>query len=131
MSDLPVGYQRQNLWLTQNFHGLSWDSTNGYTVTHIRKIIFQLCKVDAIFFCKGLEKVNWIKKLFQLKNVNDITEQGCPCLSELKFTVGCNGCTYHTPIEERACALRNCLQLQYWLRIQMTALVNAISCISV
>jgi hypothetical protein len=119
MNDLPAGLQRQNQWLTEKFHGLKWDSTNGYTITHIRKIIFMLCKGDAMFFCKGLEKVDWIKKLFQLKNVKDISEHGCPSLSELNFPVGCS---YHTPIEPRACALRNCLQLQYWKKHQMPRL---------
>jgi hypothetical protein len=119
INDLPIGLQRQNQWLTKMFHGLEWENTNGYTVSHIRKLIFILCKSDAVFFCKGLEKVDWIKKLFQLQNVKDIADHGCPCLNDLNFSVGC---TYHTPIEPRACALRNCLQLQYWAKCETTKL---------
>ena len=33
MHELSVGIQKQNQWLTKMFHGLEWDSTNGYTVS--------------------------------------------------------------------------------------------------
>ena len=87
MQDLFLGYLKQSKWLTLNYHGLSWDSTNGYTVTHVRRLIGQLCEVDAVFFCKGIEKVQWIRKLFQVKNVKDVNDEGCPSLSTLNFIV--------------------------------------------
>jgi hypothetical protein len=121
MHELSVGLQRQNQWLTEKFHGLQWDSTNGYTITHIRKMLSMMCKADAMFLCKGLEKMMWISKLLQLDNVTDISDYGCPGLNDLSYSVGC---TYHTPIEPRACALRNCLQLQYWAKCEKTKLTN-------
>lgn len=34
ISQLTPGLQKQAKRLTQNVHGLSWDSTNNYTLTH-------------------------------------------------------------------------------------------------
>jgi len=69
MVELAIGYQKQCEWLIENFHGLSWDTSNGYCITHIRRIIAQLCEVGAAFFSKDTEIVQRIKKLFQVNNV--------------------------------------------------------------
>jgi len=130
ITELPLGYQKQVEWLTQNFHGLKWDSSNGYSVAHLRKMMHVLCEPDAIFYCKGTEKVDWIKKIFQLNIVKDVTDQGCTALNALNFNVSVKACTYHNPIEMCGCALRNVVQLQYWLKLQHSNVVEAISTIS-
>jgi len=116
ITEVGVGYQKQVQWLTQNFHGLHWDITNGYSVSHLRRIIFQLCSSKPTFFCKGLEKVQWIKKLFHLEIVNHISEKEYPALKTLNLNTGISKCTYHDPVEVNACALRNCFQLQHWMK---------------
>ena len=118
MQDLPLGYQKRSEWLTLNFHGFSWDSTNGYTVTRVRRLLTQLGEVDAVFFCKGMEKVQWIRKLIQVKSVKDANDEGCPSLSTFNFNVSVKACTYHVALEVNAIVKRNCLQLEFCLKLE-------------
>ena len=90
----------------------------------MRRLLTQLCEVDAVFFCKGMEKLQWICKLFQVKNVKEVNDEGCPSLSTLNLNVSVKSCTYHVPQEVNACAMRNCLQLQSWLKLQSCKVVD-------
>ena len=77
-------------------------------MTLVHRLLAQLCEVEAVFFCKGMEKVQWIRKLFQVKNVKDVNDEGCPSLSTLYLNVSVKSCTYHVPLELNTCAMRNC-----------------------
>jgi hypothetical protein len=127
--DLPVGYQRQVEWLTRNLHGLHWDTTNGYTVSHIRHIVSQCCEMGSVFYCKGSEKMTLLQKLFHMENIVNVEDQGCPALRALSFKLNTSCCNYHQPVHEYACALRNCMQLQFWLKIQASKVMDGISTI--
>ena len=125
--DLAAAYQTQVDWLTHHLHGLQWNTANGYTVSHIRHILSQCCDMGSIFYCKGHEKMVLLEKVFQLKNIVNLEDQGCPALRALNFKVDILKCTYHEPVKEYACALRNCIQLQYWLKLQTLKVVDGIS----
>jgi len=58
-----------------------------------------MCTSDAIFFCTGLEKVQLIKKLFHLEDVDNVSENECPALKTLNLNTGRSKCTYHDPVE--------------------------------
>jgi hypothetical protein len=127
ITELTLGYQRQTEWLINNFHGLNWNTNNGYSIPQLRRLLSAFCHNDSVFYCKGSEKVCWISKLFRLSNVKDLTELGCPALSKLNFKIGMTNCTYHVPIENHACALRNSLQLQFWMKLQNSKVTEEIA----
>lgn len=109
-NDLPFTYQKQVDWLTSHLHGFAWNSSNGYTVSHIQHVLFQCCPSDAMFYCKGAEKAVWLRKLFHI-DVFDIAKEHCPALNELNFKISCS---LHESIVKSGCAFRNCQQLVYW-----------------
>ena len=125
--DLALGYQKQVQWLTQNFHGLPWDTSNGYTISYIGRIIAQCCERNAIFYCKGVEKTLWLRKLFRIENLVNVEDEGCSALNDLHFKLSILNCTYHEPVQRHACALRTCMQLQFWMKLQSSKVVDRIS----
>jgi len=63
-----------------------------------------------------------------LESLNHVSEKECPALKTLNLNTGMSKCTYHDPVEVNACALRNCLQLQYWMKHEKSLnLVNTLS----
>jgi len=65
ITEVGLGYQKQ--WLTENFHGLHWNTANGYSVSHLRRKNFQLCSSNAIFFAKVLKRYSGLKNYFTWK----------------------------------------------------------------
>ena len=108
LSDLACGNQGQIEWLTQNLRELSLDNTNGYTIFQIRKLLFYWREPDAVFLCNAVEKANYIKKLFKLKNVNHVQV-------DLDFELD----------------LRNCTQMQYWVKLQIMRILNGASYVTI
>lgn len=76
-----------------------------------------------IVFCKGLEKVSWIRNIIGSSKVYNLEDKGCPSLIDLysKYYSFENvfSCIHHSTV----CALKNILCLRNWCfdnRIDLT-----------
>lgn len=104
---LGVKQQKMCNWLTTNFHNLNWDDgdvTIDVVINSIRRIINNDC-----LHVKGREKAEYLKSIFRENNIIELEFLGCPSLTKLPdMEVGC-------PHHMRNCALRNAINLAYWL----------------
>lgn len=70
--------------------------------------------IDKMIYCKGLEKMLWIKKLLDYNDVYNLELKSCPSLlslyEEYRLSTDVYTCIYHPTI----CALRNVTCLKKW-----------------
>ena len=113
-SSLPAKYKSENLWLTHNYHGISWgsgDIPQDEFAETLRNILHDASKVHV----KGLEKQRWLKKY--IKNVYNIEDLGCPSLLKLDLTnMLCNNYDKWQSCWKPMCAARNAVALKNWLQ---------------
>lgn len=119
---LAISYQKQCKRLSENFHGLLANNSNGYGITHIRRRIKQRCEVDAEFFCQDTENVLWFQMWFELKK--DVNDEAYPSLYSLNFNVDVKFCTCLILPGAYACAMRNFIQFLYSLMLQSSKVVD-------
>lgn len=50
-------------------------------------MIAQPSEADAVFYCKSTGNMQWIHRLFQLKIVNDVSDEGCPSHGTLIYNI--------------------------------------------
>lgn len=60
---LDEQHQKQTKWLTENYHGLNWNSGN-ISLTKLRNTI-QPVLWKKIVYLKGEEKIKWFKHIFR------------------------------------------------------------------
>lgn len=110
---LPVKYKAMNLWLTRNYHGMSWeDGEIPYEAaeTIIGAILQRARKV----YVKGLEKTQWMKK-FTNAEIIDLETLDCPSLKKLPKIPP--GCSHHSFQTKHNCANANVKSLKCWLKV--------------
>lgn len=147
---LTEAKQRENKWLTKNYHGLNWTKGDTPYDVMLSKLQERLAN-RYIIYVKGSEK-----KMFVLNHlltasstdcfdevdstsspsqpaVMDLGDIGCESLSSLKsnftpvtigFTLRCN----HHKSTTHQCALTNCILLRNWLintaRFRLSSIIN-------
>lgn len=110
-SDLTETEKKQVRWIERN-RKIYWSSGNIPYANH--KILLAGFLKDKNVYCKGLEKVSWIRNITNNSIVYNLEDNGCPNLFELysKYSsfknVSC--CIHHSTV----CALKNVLCLRNW-----------------
>lgn len=69
---------------------------------------------NKTIYCKGLEKVNWIRNILQRDNVINLEDMGCPKLLSLYEEYRSSNDTYHCIYHPTICALKNVTCLRKW-----------------
>lgn len=74
--NLSMETKKQVNWLEKNYHGISW--SEGYiTQSELEKTISPILK-GKVVFVKGVEKVEWLKQIFNTKMiVVNLEDFGC------------------------------------------------------
>lgn len=78
---LDEDHQRQAKWLTENYHGLDWNS--GFINLNELRSIIKPILMKKIIYIKGEEKVKWLKDI-----LNDHKINNCDIIINLE-TIGC------------------------------------------
>ena len=80
---LPEKVQKAYLWLTNNFHGLDWNSGD-YSYKRLPFFVesIKLRYPESVFFAKGFEKSVFLSKLFERQFI-DLDDLRCPRLNQL------------------------------------------------
>lgn len=108
-------HSTQNLlnWLTNNIHGLNWNSYNEDFLLTEELVDFIKREVkDDVVLVKGADKKKWLLKF--LKNqIIDLFEEGCPNLNKLKSIFKSYHCNqhYHNSLN---CSLENVYFIYFW-----------------
>lgn len=109
-SDLTETEKKQVRWIERN-RKIYWNSGD-IPYANYKILVAEFLKSKTVF-CKGLEKVFWIKDIIH-SDVYNLADLGCPSLFDLysKYNTFENvfSCIYHSTV----CALRNVLCLKYW-----------------
>lgn len=104
--------ERKQVWWIQKNRKIYWDQ--GFIpyknyLTYIEDILD-----DKTIYCKGVEKVTWIKKIFDRNDVINLENMNCPKLLNLyedyRLSSDVFNCVYHPTI----CALKNVSCLRKW-----------------
>lgn len=114
---LSLEKQRENKWLTRNFHGLPWNSGD-ISYTDLFDRLRDLLKSCVTVFVKGLEKKEFIQSMSlgpRYCEVKDLTSLGCYSLNHLTETCTIDSlkCNHHKSPAHR-CALANAVNLRKW-----------------
>lgn len=112
---LSPKYQQQAIWLYNNHHGLSWNSGND-TPNNVAQYIINNNLLTQKIYVKGLEKKNWLLKVFQfidISLINNLEDFDCPNLQQLRTNnTTMDSCNNHKGF----CALQNCFLLNHWIQ---------------
>lgn len=114
---LNIKDKKQAIWLTKNYHGLSW-SCGSIPIKELREIIRPILKNIDHIYVKGKEKVEWLQFILDCKEIslNIINIEQIGCEINLKKNIR-NGiyvdiCKKHS--NHFHCALKNVLDLTNW-----------------
>lgn len=110
-TNLTRSEKRQTRWIEKN-RGICW-SEGFIDYREFRRIIKPILNGKKLFV-KGLEKIEWIKKLCNNCAIVDVGEKGCPSFLNL-YTTYCKNnvnlnCFYHS----KYCALKNVICIRQW-----------------
>lgn len=112
-NNLPPYLQSQAYRVYQKHHGLKW--SEGFTPLESIITRFSEMLKEHVIYVKGSAKIKWIKDLFRLgenSNVQDLTEEGCPNIENLRRTFpDVKRCIVHHGV----CALQNVLLFKMYL----------------
>lgn len=110
-SDLTETEKRQVRWIERN-RKIYWNSGN-IPYKNLRMLVAGYLTGKTVF-CKGLEKVSWIRDIIGTSKVYNLEDKGCPSLISLysKYYSFENvfSCINHSTV----CALKNILCLRNW-----------------
>jgi len=81
--DTVAATLKENIWLTNNFHGISWEEGD-VPYAQLRSILTEQIDPGSRVYVKGEEKANFIQKLTSA-NVVDLQTLGCPSLRRPNF----------------------------------------------
>lgn len=119
---LPLSKQKQNLWLTRNLHGITWESGScpAAAIHDIIKI-FNNSKIQL--YAKGESKIKVLDKYFPDCHIVNLDAMGCPNYAELArnlnpFTqVSCSSYpqAHNSMAYEHHCAQRKGYVYAQWL----------------
>lgn len=103
--------RKQVNWIQRN-RKICWnDGFIPYSnyMTHVEEFLY-----NKIIYCKGHEKMLWIKKVLDYNDVYNLEDKSCPSLlnlyEEYRLSTDVYSCVYHPTI----CALRNVTCLKKW-----------------
>lgn len=116
---LAVDFQRTNRWLTKNHHGLEYN-TGFVCYDELYGILHHLFSTVQAVYVKGIEKQKEILKIFNDLHIIDISELGCPTLSELQESYCRTACIWHKDTSF-VCATRNVKNILSWYNEYNTA----------
>lgn len=125
---LDKEHQKQAKWLTENYHGLEWNS--GYiSLSELRNIIVTILSKKVVYV-KGEEKVKWLENILktQRKNICKIINvETIGCTININKNTSCqqytkfHACNKHTGLKENKtknlkchCAMKNVSILSDW-----------------
>lgn len=108
---LSVTEKKQVKWIEKN-RKIYWN--DGFIPYSNYSMYINEILIDKIIFCKGTEKMVWIKNMLQRAEVYNLEDMQCPKLLSLyekyKHSTDVSSCIYHPTI----CALRNVTCLRKW-----------------
>lgn len=114
--DLPHKDRETNNWLTDTYHGISWDKAGDIKVEDINDTLTHLFNgVDRIYV-KGFEKKKWLEVLINHKTpVTNMEDFGHMNLSDLQGEM----CSYHHDLNAKrskklCCAMDNVVKIKAW-----------------
>lgn len=123
-SELPYPTQKQNNWLTVNFHGIEWYDGEISSI-QLKKHIREIAQVADHIYVRGREKKLYLeritaRRIFNLENIS-------PTFEELRSST--QYCLHHGSIKRRVfkCALHNALNLKKWLHPYEKRLLDTLS----
>lgn len=111
-------YKRENTWLEQYYHGLSWKA--GQVPYNLIKSILQehLGDVKKIYVAGAIQK-SWLER-FKYNNVINIAEMGYPPLDKIKLATVCPN---HNGAYRASCALHNARLIKQFILESSTPLL--------
>lgn len=111
---LPPCFVTQNNYVTQNIHGLTWDSgVSPYD--SLEDTLRQFTEFVTDLYIKGDEKRKLLQDLLPHLNVINIEKLGCPAYKKLpKLWAPCNS-EIHTVNPQVTCAAKNAKRIGLWL----------------
>lgn len=118
-------YRKQANWLTENFHGIDWDS--GYISLKELRNTLQPILNDKVIYIKGNEKIKWLQYILGINNniaytIVDLETMGCSInLSNLNTNTHdrFRACNKHPNFKNKKnpkyhCAMQNVMILGDW-----------------
>lgn len=109
--NLSTTERKQVNWIERN-RKVNWN--DGYIPYSNHQTIVMEHLEDKIIYCKGLEKVSWIKEIIGHDNVFNLEDLSCPNLlnlyEEYRLSPEVFSCIYHPTI----CSLKNVTCLRKW-----------------
>lgn len=110
--------QVTNQWLTNNRHGLLWNSGRCTFTYRLGKFIMAGLEHRPVY-TKGWQSVQQLKKLLSTDNIFNLEEYGCKT-PILKLTPTSNPCTYHTvSCANVMCAREKAKVLLEWINVNL------------
>lgn len=120
-SRLTIKDKTTNKWLYNHFHGLRWDDGNS-TLKDLEEYLSISVKKEEnpTVYVKGLEKVNWIKKLIDEEiTIYNLDDFNCPNINYLyKNDENTNICKYHRKNKHR-CAEKSVTLLRNFITLYL------------
>lgn len=110
-SDLTAMEKKHVTWIERN-RKISW--REGIVPYEYHTSYFLSFFKNKEIYCKGLEKVLWLKNILDNNNIYNVEEYGCPNLlnlyKEYNLCSDIYSCIYHPTI----CALKNVMCIKKW-----------------
>lgn len=104
--------ERKQVWWIQKNRKINWNDGFIPYESFLRHIQYFL--IDKTIYCKGVEKVTWIKNILDHNDVINLENMNCPKLlslyEEYRLSTDVFNCIYHPTV----CALRNVTSLRKW-----------------
>lgn len=117
--ELSFEYQRMSDWLTENYHGIPWESLGDHKYADVALALGVILAGITRVWVKGAEKKKWLRNLIDKPNlvIENLEDLGCPKMEDLE---GWNYCPKHHRYSEKdkekrfVCALRNVTGMKLW-----------------
>ena len=120
MSTLSSACKHTNNWLTNNHHGLLWNSGDVDYNEH-GKIINDSLESAIYVYVKGYEKKKWLSNILKDdKTIIDLIDMDCPAHGKLPTKIcqknHVHHLSYHLNLWTLTCALDNVQKLRAWFQ---------------
>lgn len=109
--NLSSNDRKQVNWIEKN-RRLYWN--DGYIPYNRHHMYLKPLLSNTIIYCKGFEKVNWIKAMFNTNFVYNLEDKQCPKLLNLHEKYNSSTDVYSCIYHPTTCALKNVICLKKW-----------------
>ncbi len=110
---LSADVARQNAYVTNNIHGLRWNSGD-VPYSACRETLRSLTAPYAYLCVKGEQKKKLLVKLIPDACIVDVGELGCPKLEKLAHLFVTSHCVEHSTLPMFTCAALNAKRIGLW-----------------